>query len=91
LEYCSVCEVNVTLRNDVPITPTRVSHIALPYSAVHPNLWNSCRAMLKSAMSRTNAITVTSLANEDQISTPQRPNNTPRPHRPAAMGCKTRV
>ena len=43
----------------------RVSHKALPNSEAPPNLRNSCRAMLKSAMSRTNAINVTSVANEE--------------------------
>ena len=44
------------------ISAPRVSHIALPYCEDHPSLWNSCRAMLKSARSRTNATNVTSAA-----------------------------
>lgn len=83
------------------ISAPRVSHIALPYSEVPPSLRNSCRAMLKSAKSRTNATNVTSAANEELsamrtvperwYSEPQMPNSTARPDRPAAMGCKMRV
>jgi hypothetical protein len=79
----------------------RVSHIALPYCEDDPSLRNSCRAMLKSARSRTNATNVTSAASEELsamrtvperwYSEPQRPNITARPDRPAAMGCKMRV
>lgn len=94
---------NVEVQNpsESAASAPRVSHNALPYCADHPNLRNSCRAMLKSAMSRMNAIRVTSAANEELsamrtvperwYSEPQRPNSTAMPDRPAAMGCKMRV
>lgn len=79
----------------------RVSHMALPYCDDHPNLRNSCRAMVKRTMSRTNATNVTSAANEELsamrivperwYSEPQTPNSTAKADRAAAMGCKMRV
>lgn len=94
---------NVEVQNpsESAASAPRVSHIALPYCEDHPNLRNSCRAMLKSTKSRTNATNVTSAANDELsamrtvperwYSAPQRPNSTARPDRPAAIGCKMRV